>query len=144
VTSLYSRHLGRTKSDRRARRDDKRTGTEIAGALAVVVQRHRRSTRDPGNGFAHGDGWFNIVWRLCEGLEPLVAEAEKATGRPFEVLQVKQTFGGLRFYTNLSSEAIRERINAAGLESVRTCQVCGQPGRLREHGWIKIVCDEHG
>ena len=41
------------------------------------------------DGFAHGDGWFEIVWRLCEDLEPLVAEAEKATGRPFEVLQVK-------------------------------------------------------
>jgi len=45
------------------------------------------------DGFAHGDGWFDIVWRLCEDLEPLVAETENGTGRPFEVLQVKQKFG---------------------------------------------------
>jgi len=48
------------------------------------------------DGFAHGDGWFDIVWRLCQDLEPLVAEA----GQPFEVLQVKEKFGGLRFYVS--------------------------------------------
>jgi hypothetical protein len=45
-------------------------------------------------GFQHGDGWFNLLWRLCERLEPTVAAAEKQTGRPFEVLQVKEKFGG--------------------------------------------------
>jgi len=27
-------------------------------------------------GFAHGDGWFDILWRLCGDLEPMVAEFE--------------------------------------------------------------------
>ena len=30
------------------------------------------------DGFAHGDGWFDILWMLNEDLEPLAAEAEKA------------------------------------------------------------------
>jgi hypothetical protein len=51
-------------------------------------------------GFEHDDGWFDILWRLYEDLEPLVAEVEKQTGVPFEVLQVKEKFGGLRFYVN--------------------------------------------
>ena len=25
-------------------------------------------------GFTHGDGWFDILWRLCEDLEPMVAK----------------------------------------------------------------------
>jgi hypothetical protein len=50
------------------------------------------------DGFAHGDDWFAIVWWLCEDLEALVTEAEKATGQRFEVTQVKQKFGGLRFH----------------------------------------------
>jgi hypothetical protein len=25
----------------------------------------------------------------------------------------------------------------------RTCEVCGQPGKRREGGWIKTLCDEH-
>jgi hypothetical protein len=104
----------------------------------------QRETRMP-DGFAHGDGWFDIVWRLCEDLEPLVQQAEKATVRPFEVLQVKQKFGGLRFYASHShrTDAIQQRIEAAELESVRTCEVCGKSGKRREDDWIPAVCDEH-
>src|SRR5476651_2075196 len=55
-------------------------------------------------GFEHGDGWFAIVWRLCEQLEPLVARLERETGRPFKVLQVKEKFGGL---TSTSSTCLK-------------------------------------
>jgi hypothetical protein len=97
------------------------------------------------DGFAHDDGWFDIVWRLCEELEPLVAEAEKASGRPFEVLQVKEKFGGLRFHVSHRhrTDAILQRIEAAELESLRTCEVCGKPGKRREGGCNRTVCDDH-
>ena len=79
-------------------------------------------------GFEHGDGWFDIVWRLCEDLEPLVAKLEAAGGPKFEVLQVKEKFGGLRFYVNCRNDtAIRQRIGTAAQESFHTCEVCGQP-----------------
>jgi len=106
------------------------------------VKGDQRETR-MADGFAHGDGWFDIVWRLCEDLEPLVAEAEKATGRPFEVLQVKQKFGSLRFYVNHGTDAIRKRIETAQLESLGTCEVCGKPGKRREGDCIRTVCNEH-
>jgi hypothetical protein len=93
-------------------------------------------------GFQHGDGWFDLLWRLCEDLEPLVAQAEKQTGKSFEVLQVKEKFGGLRFYVSQKTDAIRQRINAAGLESIHTCEVCGQPGVRRGGGWMTL-CEEH-
>jgi hypothetical protein len=96
-------------------------------------------------GFTHGDGWFDILWRLCEDLEPMVAELEQeATGRQFEVLQVKEKFGGLRFYVSHANDAIRQRIGAAAEESFRTCEVCGQPGKQRQGDWIETRCDEHG
>jgi hypothetical protein len=41
-------------------------------------------------GFEHGDGWLDLVWRLCERLEPVVVTTEKQTMRPLERLQVKQ------------------------------------------------------
>jgi hypothetical protein len=95
-------------------------------------------------GFTHDDGWFEIIWRLCADLEPLVAEFEQETGSQFEVLQVKEKFGGLRFYVNCRrNDAIRQRILAAIEESFHTCEVCGQPGKLRENGLIKTLCDEH-
>ena len=95
-------------------------------------------------GFEHDDGWFDLIWRLCEDLEPLVAEVEKQTGLPFEVLQVKEKFGGLRFYVNWRrSESIRQLIGIAQEESFQTCEICGQRGKLREGRCIKTLCDLH-
>jgi hypothetical protein len=94
-------------------------------------------------GFQHEDGWFDILWRLSGDLEPLAAEFEQTTGRHLEVLQVKEKFGGLRIHMNLTTDAIRQRLLAAQLESFLTCEVCGHPGQRRECGWIKTLCDLH-
>jgi hypothetical protein len=94
-------------------------------------------------GFTHDDGWFDILWRLCGDLEPLVKEFEQATVLQFEILQVKEKFGVLRIYVKGANAAIRQRIGAAAQESFHTCEVCGQPGELREGSWIKTLCDEH-
>jgi hypothetical protein len=104
------------------------------------VNGDRRKTRMT-DGFAHGDGWFAIVWRLCEDLEPLVAEAEKATGQQFEVTQVKEKFGGLRFSVNHGTDAIRKRIENAMVEASVTCVECGNPGKQRGGDWGCVLCD---
>jgi hypothetical protein len=94
-------------------------------------------------GFEHSDGWFDIIWRLCEHLEPLVAQFERESGLEFKVLQVKEKFGGLRFYSNFSDEAISHVIRDAEAESLKTCEVCGKPGKPNRGGWIKTCCAEH-
>jgi hypothetical protein len=99
------------------------------------------STAVPG-GFEHGDGWFNIVWRLCEDIEPLVKKLEQEIGCQFEVRQVKEKLGG-RFYVNHANDDICRRIETAIQESLRTCEVCGKAGSLREGDWLRTLCDEH-
>jgi hypothetical protein len=94
-------------------------------------------------GFAHGDGWFVLVWRLCERLEPTVAAAEAETAHLFQVLQVKEKFGCLRFYPNYTNDAISALIEAAEIESFHTCEVCGQPVQRRGNSWLQTTCDEH-
>jgi hypothetical protein len=37
--------------------------------------RHTLMPRD----FPHDDDWFDLLWRLCENLEPLVSELEQAS-----------------------------------------------------------------
>jgi len=61
---------------------------------------------------------YSVHCRLCEDLKPLIAEFEQATGCNFEILQVKEKFGGLSFYVNDANDAIREHIEAAKLESL--------------------------
>ena len=49
----------------------------------------------------------------------------------------------MRIHMKHADHAIRQRIEVAKQESFRTYEVCGQPGNLREGGWIKTLCDEH-
>lgn len=88
-------------------------------------------------GFAVGDGWFDLLWRLCVDLEPLA-------GPTFEVVQVKEKFGRLRFYIEGGGgdfEKIFQRINQAEKESGKTCEQCGKPGKIRGTTWLRAVCD---
>ena len=89
-------------------------------------------------GFEHDDGWFDLLWRLCEDLEPLVRAFEESSGLKFEALQVKGKFGGLRIHVNHTNDAIRHRNEATQQESFRICEVCAMPGKLREGGWIRL------
>jgi hypothetical protein len=82
-----------------------------------------------------GNGWFDVLWRLCEDIEKLNPPEE------FEVTQVKEKFGSLRFYTWSSTDEIEDRIEKAERESGKTCEWCGKFGKRRDKGWIVTMCN---
>lgn len=82
-------------------------------------------------GYEVGPGWMKIVRPLVDQ-----ANAEGAT-----ILQIKEKFGGLRFYVGGASEELLEAIDRAEEESYKTCEVCGEPGVPRRGGWIRTLCD---
>jgi hypothetical protein len=82
-----------------------------------------------------GPGWHPIIDRLAADLLKL--------GWDGKVLQVKEKFGGLRFYIEQDMDVLHDRIDAAKAEAYRTCEICGTPGIARSGGWIKTLCDEH-
>jgi hypothetical protein len=91
-----------------------------------------------GFGFECGDGWFKLIWKLCEDLEKLNLENEKR----FEVIQVKEKFGGLRFYTHNTPPKMRKRILKAIKQSHKICENCGNPGKERViRFWFYTLCD---
>lgn len=57
-------------------------------------------------GFTCEDGWFKVLWELCEQIEPLAPVN-------FQVIQVKEKFGGLRFYINHHLDSIDNLIHLA-------------------------------
>jgi hypothetical protein len=90
-------------------------------------------------GFEHRDGWFDLVWQLCEQIESIPNKKES-----FKVAQVKQKFGGLRFNFDHVGDAfytISALVTAAELVSFDICEVCGQPGYLIGHN--RTRCDTH-
>ena len=57
--------------------------------------------------------------------------------------QVKEKFGGLRFYVDRATEKHYDYINFAENMSYRTCEVCGSPGKRYTDGWHQVLCDAH-
>jgi len=122
-------------------------------------------------GFACEDGWFDLLYRLSSRIDLIAREGEVVV----EALQVKEKFGGLRFYyalemgrapqgskpgvdvviketpesfriTGVSSDDLSRKIHkivrAAEDESITVCELCGQPGILRDIGrWFQTLCD---
>jgi hypothetical protein len=83
-------------------------------------------------------GWWPIIAQLDRD----IAAIESA----YEVHQIKEKFGGLRFYYagRAGNDArIDELIAQAERVAAQTCELCGAPGRARGTGWIRTVCDEH-
>jgi hypothetical protein len=59
------------------------------------------------------------------------------------VSQVKEKFGGLRFYYDGGNDNIRGMVGMAESLSAITCEQCGAPGDQRHDGWIRTLCNEH-
>lgn len=81
------------------------------------------------------DGWRPLLNELIEDLKKL--------GWDGDIHQVKEKFGGLRFYIGRGSDEIFDRIHKAENDSYKICEVCGEPGTMRNTGWIKTLCDKH-
>ena len=90
-------------------------------------------------------GWYNILYNLCEELTPiLIEERSKITEDPeqplFSVLQIKEKFGGLRFYYMMNTENrelynnIQKLIDIAEDKSYDICQITGKPRTLCKKG----------
>ena len=92
-------------------------------------------------GFECADGWYNIIDCLCAELQDLTSN-----GAPQVIAtQVKEKFGGLRFYVDGGDEVGYAAISLAEKLSTVTCEVCGKPGKINNNaGWLKCLCPEHG
>jgi hypothetical protein len=88
------------------------------------------------SGFFECDsGWYQI-------LKDLIADLI-ALGWDKQICQVKEKYGGLRFYINSGSDEIHNRIIEAERLSHETCEITGHPGKTRRDlGWHVTLCDE--
>jgi len=76
-----------------------------------------------------GKGWHGLIDECFAALPP---------GAWVE--QVKEKFGGLRFYQYGGDD---DKIDTICDRSYSICETCGKPGQARDiHGWLKTLCDE--
>lgn len=72
-----------------------------------------------------GQGWYELVKLLCKDIDESLNDEELAQ---FEVLQIKEKFGSLRFYFKASENMrtkIRDLILEAYEKSLFICDQCG-------------------
>lgn len=91
-----------------------------------------------------GEGWYELISDLVDDLAKIAPK--------FQVVQIKEKFGGLRFYVvgyildyegqTFYESLMYSRIAKAEQESFRVCEICGKPGEVRPGNWIHTLCDE--
>lgn len=107
--------------------------------------------------FECGDGWLTLIDTLCACIKneldfakrQLDLRREKGQEVPEEeyevialkVQQVKEKFGGLRFYVYGGNETTQGMIRLAESMSHKICECCGKPGKLKSEGWWRTMCD---
>lgn len=76
-----------------------------------------------------------------------ISELEASVATELEnlptIAQVKEKFGGLRFYVDGGTEEMHNYINFAEAMSVHVCEICGAPGKTDGAGWVKTLCEKH-
>jgi hypothetical protein len=87
-------------------------------------------------GFEVGDGWFVLLRELLHQIK------KSNPPEDFEVVQVKEKWGGLRFYTHNENDEILGAIHLAETLSDLFCEECGERGKVGGKGWVQTLCRE--
>jgi hypothetical protein len=96
-------------------------------------------------GFSIGPGWWPIVESLCADIQHHLnwKNRESQVVPPVVVEQIKEKFGGLRFYYQGGDDTITGMVRMAESWAGHSCEECGAPGVRRSGGWIRTLCDHH-
>jgi hypothetical protein len=94
-------------------------------------------------GFDCGDGWHDLINILCANIQNHIVYGRGGDAPQVVVMQVKEKFGGLRFYYHGGDEHISGMVRMAESWASVTCETCGDRGTIRHGGWIRTLCDKH-
>jgi hypothetical protein len=122
-----------------------------------MEEKYPKMLSTPYGGFAISEGWWHIVDDLMGHIQHHIdwsvknhqwdLENDKADVRAVcpqvTVMQIKEKFGGLRFYYDGGDDYISGLVSMAESWAGNTCETCGDKGERRSGGWIRTLCDKH-
>lgn len=102
----------------------------------------------PYGGVAVGKGWWPIIESLCANIQSHTDWWNKNHEKhpvveQVVVEQIKEKFGGLRFYYEGGDDQISGMVRMAEAWASHACEECGAPGTLGGKGWIRTLCPVH-
>jgi hypothetical protein len=95
-------------------------------------------------GFSCKDGWYWLIDSLCSNLQ-WNTDKNNRDGKYPQIIasQVKEKFGGLRFYVESASEVQHAIISWAESLSYHICEKCGSTKNIGStQGWMSTLCIE--
>ena len=126
--------------------NDTELGVEEYNAFVERMEKaYPKMFSQPYGGIAVGEGWWTIIGVLCANIQQHLdwVNRKEQVVPQVVVAQIKEKFGGLRFYYDGGDATIDGMVRMAEEWANRTCETCGNPGRQRGGGWIRTLCDEH-
>ena len=92
-------------------------------------------------GFECGDGWFWLVDQLMSSIQNYCKNNKKPS---ISVTQIKEKFGGLRFYYDGGNDKINGMVWFAENLSYQICETCGTTNHVGQttKGWIYTICKD--
>lgn len=100
-------------------------------------------------GFECGNGWYKIIDELSAEIEKyneklMATDLPEDEKYPVVAMQVKQKYGGLRFYISGAPDFIHDLVDKAEDESYKTCEICGATEKVTCEGrhWVKTLCEK--
>lgn len=91
-------------------------------------------------GIETGAGWQKLIWELSDKLSTCIDKMPEEQKVNCKARQVKEKFGGLRFYIQGETKEMEKLIEEAEALSLETCEDCGEPGKPNDKGWIRTQC----
>lgn len=104
---------------------------------------------------AREQGRDAVLALICNGHNPTDWDLERVNDimehgvkvpdeiRTVIVHQIKEKFGGLRFYYEGGDDIVDGMVRMAEAWAGRTCETCGNKGTRRSGGWVRTLCDTH-
>ena len=99
-------------------------------------------------GISTGDGWYWLLDKLCSSIQWRIDNPPHDKNGPMPIdqvvaEQVKEKFGGLRFYYRGGDEAIHGKVGLAESMSNGICEECGSTKNIGHTlGWISTLCED--
>ncbi len=90
--------------------------------------------------FECGPGWHNLIYNLAKDLTDHLKECSHC--KEIVATQVKEKYGGLRFYIEKGCDLVYLLIHEAEDQSTIICESCGDEGESCPGPWMKVRCKE--
>ena len=132
---------------------------EYADVIQRLVDKYPKMFPNERIDISIGSGWLPIIESLCAHIQNYVDWREKTIAtltesNPYNtkipevvpqvvVGQIKEKFGGLRFYYDGGDHKVDGMVAMAEAWAAHTCEECGNMGKHRNSGWMATLCDEH-